>query len=56
MELSFEMCSWLVETAGSFHGAQRRRFNADFRGRVTCLSGTQFSLSSLSIFPGLSES
>src|SRR5262245_15197836 len=28
MELSPEMCSWLVETAGSFHGARRRRFLA----------------------------
>src|SRR5215470_5169878 len=28
MELSPEMCSWLVETAGSFHGARRRRFMA----------------------------
>jgi len=28
MELSPEMCSWLVETASSFHGARRRRFMA----------------------------
>src|SRR3954467_12504852 len=28
MELSPSMCSWLVETAHSFHGAQRRRFMA----------------------------
>jgi hypothetical protein len=28
MELSPSMCSWLVETADSFHGAQRRRFMA----------------------------
>ena len=28
MELSPSMCSWLVETADSFHGAQRRRFIA----------------------------
>src|SRR5262249_54793102 len=28
MELSPEMCSWLVETAGSFPGARRRRFLA----------------------------
>jgi hypothetical protein len=28
MELSPSMCSWLVETAESFHGAQRRRFMA----------------------------
>jgi hypothetical protein len=28
MKLSLEMCSWLVETAGAFHGAQRRRFMA----------------------------
>ena len=28
MELSPSMCSWLVETADSFHGARRRRFIA----------------------------
>src|SRR3979409_578038 len=28
MELSPSMCSWLVETADSFHGAHRRRFMA----------------------------
>src|SRR4051794_35555924 len=28
MELSSSMCSWLSETARSFHGAQRRRFMA----------------------------
>jgi hypothetical protein len=28
MELTPLMCSWLVETAHSFHGAQRRRFMA----------------------------
>ncbi|QDV37390.1 Rhodopirellula transposase [Tautonia plasticadhaerens] len=28
MELSPLMCSWLMETAHSFHGAQRRRFMA----------------------------
>jgi hypothetical protein len=28
MELSPEMCSWLIETARSFHGAERRRFMA----------------------------
>ncbi len=28
MELSPSMCSWLSETARSFHGAQRRRFMA----------------------------
>jgi hypothetical protein len=28
MALSPEMCSWLVETAGSFHGGRRRRFLA----------------------------
>ena len=31
-------------------------FNADFRGCVTCLCGTQFSLSSLSVFPDASRS
>lgn len=28
MDLSPSMCAWLVETANSFHGAQRRRFVA----------------------------
>jgi hypothetical protein len=28
MELSFEMRSWLMESASSFHGARRRRFMA----------------------------
>jgi hypothetical protein len=28
MDLNPSMCAWLVETANSFHGAQRRRFVA----------------------------
>jgi hypothetical protein len=46
----------LAGASGPTAIARWAALNADFRGRVTCLSGTQFSLSSLSIFPGLSES
>ena len=42
MELRPEMRSWLLETAGSFHGARRRRFMAQ-TVEALCLSQRQAS-------------